>query len=123
MELIVWLYMINATLLISHEIDSAYWQEWKLFRIPGGIRVFVLLHLPLVFIILYGLLQLYLQTFTGLIISLLLCLSGMFAFGIHLFFIRKGHDEFKTVVSLLVLVATLLISIAQFAVTVYTLAV
>ena len=36
-------YLINATLLICHEIDSAYWREWELFHIPGGSIVFVML--------------------------------------------------------------------------------
>ncbi|MHA1463081.1 MAG: DUF6713 family protein, partial [Candidatus Heimdallarchaeota archaeon] len=27
-----WLYMVNAVLLILHEIDSAYWKEWELFK-------------------------------------------------------------------------------------------
>jgi hypothetical protein len=35
------LYMINCGLLFAHEIDSAFWQEWVLFGIPGGIQVFV----------------------------------------------------------------------------------
>jgi len=30
-----WLYMVNAVLLILHEIDSAYWKEWELFKMRG----------------------------------------------------------------------------------------
>ena len=29
-------YFVNSVLLIVHEIDSAYWEEWNLFRLPGG---------------------------------------------------------------------------------------
>ena len=32
------LYLANTALLIAHEIDSAYWKEWELFHLPGGIR-------------------------------------------------------------------------------------
>ncbi len=46
---------VNATLLICHEIDSAYWREWELFRIPGGASMFVALHIPLIAIVLWGL--------------------------------------------------------------------
>lgn len=28
-----WLYMTNATLLAIHEIDSAFWREWKMLRV------------------------------------------------------------------------------------------
>ena len=31
MDLLFWTYLINAVILINHEIDSAYWQEWKFF--------------------------------------------------------------------------------------------
>lgn len=118
-QLLFWLYLTNAILLINHEIDSAYWQEWKLFKLPGSITGFLLLHFPLLFLILYGLVQVHQQTTAGLVISLLLCFGGVFAFSIHNYFIRKGHHEFKTPVSLFILVAALLVSLVQAGVTVY----
>ncbi len=39
-NVLVWLYLGNILMLIVHEIDSAYWEEWKLFRLPGGESVF-----------------------------------------------------------------------------------
>ncbi len=30
------LYLANATLLVVHELDSVFWREWELFRLPGG---------------------------------------------------------------------------------------
>jgi hypothetical protein len=27
-KILFWIYLINAILLINHEIDSAYWKEW-----------------------------------------------------------------------------------------------
>ena len=32
------LYLVNASLLVTHEIDSAYWNEWELLHLPGGIQ-------------------------------------------------------------------------------------
>jgi hypothetical protein len=32
-ECALWLYLVNATLLATHEIDSALWREWEWFRI------------------------------------------------------------------------------------------
>jgi hypothetical protein len=43
-DLLTWIYLVNATLLIVHEIDSAYWKEWELFKLPGGAGGFVILH-------------------------------------------------------------------------------
>ena len=112
-DVLFWLYLANATLLIVHEIDSAYRQEWQLFRLPGGISFFLVLHLPLVFLMLYGLVQVHQESLAGQIFSLVLSLAGIFAFSIHTFFTYRGHPEFKTPVSVLILIATLGVSIAQ----------
>lgn len=108
-----WLYLINATLLINHEIDSAYWKEWELFKLPGGITGFLLIHFPLLFFVLYGLVLVFQQTLAGLIFSLVLSLGGIFAFSIHTFFIKKGHQQFKSPISLFILIGTLIISVWQ----------
>lgn len=113
MSALTWLYIINAVLLIVHEIDSAYWQEWKLFKLPGGIGFFLLLHLPLVFLILWGLLQLQQNTAAGYVISFILAAAGIFAFTIHMVFMAKGSPEFKTPLSIFLLIAALAVSIMQ----------
>ena len=120
-NLLFWTYFVNAVLLINHEIDSAYWKEWELFKIPGGISCFLLLHFPILFLILFGLILVYERNPGGLIISLLLGLSGIFAFSIHTYFIKKGRDEFKTIMSQALLFATLIVSIIQLFLTVGTL--
>ena len=120
-QALFWLYLVNAILLITHEIDSAYWKEWELFKLPGGINGFLLIHLPLLFIILYGLVMVPQQSFSGLIFSLLLSIGGVFAFAIHTTFISKGREEFKTPVSLSLLALILATSIAQGTITIYLL--
>ena len=115
------LYLINATLLIVHEIDSAYWQEWKLFRLPGGPALFLCLHIPLVLIVLLGLVLLVWGSTAGLVISGILGLAGIFAFTIHMSFIARGRKEFKTISSMSVLWVTLIFSLLQLALTIYTL--
>ena len=120
-KILFWIYLSNAILLINHEIDSAYWKEWELFKLPGGIGGFLLLHFPLLFLILYGLVCLERQIFFGLIVSLMMSAGGIFAFCIHMAFIRKGRHEFDTPISRLILSLTLLVSIVQAAVTLYLL--
>jgi len=117
MDALLWLYLINAILLILHEIDSAYWNEWVLFRLPGGVTGFLLLHVPLLFVILYGLVLVAWNAYAGLLCSLILGLGGIFAFAIHTYFIRKGRPEFKTPMSQIILWTTLVVSIAQLIVT------
>jgi hypothetical protein len=113
-----WIYLTNAILLINHEIDSAYWQEWKLFGIPGGITTFLLLHLPILFFVLYGLILVYENTGAGLVFSFVLAISGIFAFSIHTYFMQRGRDEFKNTISRLILISTLIISVLQIVITV-----
>ena len=120
-DLLFWLYLVNSVLLINHEIDSAYWKEWDLFRLPGGITGFLIIHFPLLFFILYGLVQVFQRSFTGLIFSLIVCVGGIFAFGIHLFFIKKGREAFNTAISLFILSSVLIVSLVQFATTLYLL--
>lgn len=115
-DALLWLYLGNAALLITHEIDSAYWQEWRLFRLPGSLPLFLALHLPLVFLILYGLLFVHQRTTAGLVFSLLLAAGGVFAFTVHTYFIKKGREEFRAPMSLFILAAALVVSLVQAAV-------
>ncbi|MBD1860080.1 DUF6713 family protein [Trichocoleus desertorum] len=48
------IYLANATVLLCHQIEAAYWHEWNLFALPGGIQLFVLLNIPIVLVILWG---------------------------------------------------------------------
>jgi len=121
MHLLFWLYLINSILLINHEIDSAFWKEWELFKLPGGINGFLIIHFPLLLFILYGLVLVHQGSIAGLICSLVLSGGGLFAFGIHSFFIKKGHRQFTTPISKLILTATLITSTFQGGFTIYLL--
>lgn len=114
---LLWLFLTNSVLLINHEIDSAYWKEWELFRLPGGISFFLVLHFPLLFIVLYGIVLLVNHTPAGFIFLFILCFGGIFAFSIHTYFLRKGRNEFKKPVSILILALILIVSTAQLIVT------
>ncbi len=43
-----WIFLANATVLITHQIDAAYWHEWDLFRIPGWNQVNLILNIPII---------------------------------------------------------------------------
>jgi hypothetical protein len=107
------LYLLNFALLFSHEIDSAFWREWELFGIPGGIQGFLVVNFLLLLVALFGFKQLLQGARNGYMFSLLLAVSGVFAFSIHSYFILTGHPEFTLPVSLAVLVLTLIVSLAQ----------
>lgn len=121
-DALLWLYIINATLLIVHEIDSAYWKEWDLFGIPGGIGLFLFLHVLLIPPILWGLVKVVLRSPSGLIFSIILGLVGIIAFCLHTYFLRQGRPEFRTPASISVLGATLVASLLQLALSFWQLA-
>ena len=108
-----WLYLLNAAVLITHEIDSAYWREWEFFGIPGGIQGFLVLNLLLVIVVLYGFQALAMGRSSGIIFSWLLVTGGLFAVVIHTYFILKGSEAFRLPASLVLLLATLVLSLAQ----------
>ena len=112
-DVLFWLYMVNAILLINHEIESAYWKEWELFGFPGSISGFLLLHVPFVMLLLFGLIEVYLGTGFGYIINLIVAFGGVFAFFIHSYFIQAGNPQFKTITSQALLYGLLVTSSIQ----------
>ena len=117
-DLFFWIYFVNAILLINHEIDSAYWKEWKLFKLPYGISGFLIFNIIIITFFLYGMIQVYENNSSGLIFSLLLSLTGIFAFIAHMYFIKKGNKEFTIPISLAILGAIFIVSIIQFGITI-----
>lgn len=107
------LYLLNFALLFTHEIDSAYWKEWELFGIPGGIQMFLVLNFLLLLVALIGFRQVLLGERYGNLFSPFLAASGAFAFSIHSYFILNGHREFTLPASLVLLVLILLVSLVQ----------
>ena len=110
LQALFWIYAINAMFLILHEIESAYWKEWELFKIGGGI--------PIIALIFLGLVTVYDPSRMGMIISLILCAGGLFAFSIHTYFLRKGKEEFTLPISKILLYVILLLSITQLVLTI-----
>ncbi len=107
------LYMVNAALLIVHEMDSAFWKEWELFGMPGGIQVFLILNLLLVLLVLCGLKELAQGSRYGPLYSLWLAGAGLLTILIHGYFLLKGRPEFVLPVSLGVLSLIFVVSSVQ----------
>jgi hypothetical protein len=111
-ERLTWSYLITFALLATHEIDSAYWHEWKMFGLPGGIGLFLAVNLVLLLPFLHGLVQVARGHSSGRLFAVALSLAGVAAFSIHTFFLARGRPEFRSLASVAVLAATLLASIA-----------
>lgn len=107
------LYLANASLLVTHEIDSAYWNEWELLHLPGGIQFFLVLNLVLVALVLFGYRLVILRRRSGLWSSLGLASAGLLAFLIHATFLARGHPDFRLPASVAVLGLSLVLSLLQ----------
>ncbi len=92
MNILTAFYILNAALLILHEIESGYEKEWKILKIPGEITGFLVLHIPILIFLFYGLLEINKQTRTGLIIGIVTGTCGLIPFIVHKVLVkRKEH--------------------------------
>ena len=107
------LYLINLALLFTHEIDSAFWHEWDLFNLPGGIDLFLIVNLVLIIVFLTGFEKVAAWKNGAWTYSLILALTGIGAFVIHMSFIVNGNPKFTTFISLSILILTFFISLGQ----------
>jgi hypothetical protein len=107
------LFSANAIVLLAHQIDAAFWHEWVLFGLPGGIQFFLLLNLPIIALVLYGQRSLALRRPSGKVVSWALAASGLFAAVFHGFHLLRGDEAFRLPFSLTLLVATFVLSVAQ----------
>ena len=89
MEIITILYILNATLLLLHEIESAYEKEWEILKLPGKITGFLLLHIPIIILIFYGLIEIEKNSTIGLIFSIITGIGGVIPFIVHKIIVRK----------------------------------
>ncbi len=90
MKIITLLYIINGTLLILHEIESAYEKEWELLKLPGKITGFLLLHIPIIIFLFYGLIAIENNSTTGMIFGIILGIGGVIPFIVHKLIIKSA---------------------------------
>ena len=97
MSVITMIYVINATLLFLHEMESAYVKEWEILKLPGKITGFLLLHIPVVLVLFWGAVEIEKKTTTGAIIGLIAGIGGLLPFAVHKLLVKKkGYFESTT---------------------------
>ena len=109
------LFLANATVLVTHQIDAAYWHEWELFHIPGGNQVNLLLNLPIIALVLYAQAQVARGGPAALAFYKLIAFLGVLTVAIHSLFFTQGHEAFAQPVSLGLLAGTAVLSLLQLA--------
>jgi hypothetical protein len=105
--------VLNLTLLIVHQIDAAYWHEWEMFRLPGGIQVFNVLNIVIFLSVLACFVTVVARKPAGLYCALAIAAVSALVLPIHAGFALAGYAQFHLPVSIAVIVGTFLVSIVQ----------
>lgn len=110
-NILLYLYTIVFTLLIVHEIDSAYWKEWEMFKLPGGIQLFNVIHIVLIPPLLLGYGEIIKGARKGIVFSILTGFLGLLTFVVHSIFITIGYNQFDNPTSISILFLLLIASV------------
>ncbi len=98
MKLITLSFILNATLLLLHEIESSYEREWEILKLPRKISGFLILHIPIILILFYGVVEIEKQTQIGLVLGVISGIGGIIPFLVHRVIIRR-KDRFNLLIS------------------------
>lgn len=104
------LYIINTILLLLHEIESAYEQEWKLLKLPIGITGFLVLHVPIIFLLLYGLIEINNNIYIGYWFGVITGIGGLMPYIVHKIIVKTANN-FNLVISNIVIYLNVVIGI------------
>ena len=107
------LFLLNPPVLLTHQIDAAYWHEWNLFHLPGGNQFNLILNLPIIALVLLAFLQVATHSPRQRLCHQFLAGLGLLTVAVHSGFFLAGHPEFQQPMSLLLLAATLILSLTQ----------
>jgi uncharacterized membrane protein len=110
-NMLVFFYILNVTLLILHEIESGYEKEWEILKLPGEITGFLLLHIPIIFVFFYGLYCIIEFPQTKLVISIIIGASGFIPFLVHKIIINK-KEYFNKPISKIIIIGNIFSGIA-----------
>ena len=100
-------YILNATLLLLHEIESAYEKEWEILKLPVKITGFLLMHIPIILFLFWGLIEIYKHTTTGMIIGIITGIGGLIPFVVHKLLVRRD-DCFNRMISNIIMILNII---------------
>ena len=107
MKVLTLFYIINASLLILHEIESAYEKEWEILNLPGKLTGFLLMHIPILLLLFYGVLEIEKQSYFGIIMGITAGMCGIAPFLVHKILVNR-KEHFNLWISNLIIYLSLL---------------
>jgi hypothetical protein len=106
---------VNVVLLTSHQVDAAYWHEWEVFGVPGGVDAFLAFNLAAVLVLVLGLVRVATGHPSAPLFSRICGGTGVVTVGLHAVFLFLDREAFWSPMSLGLLVAIAITSAAQLA--------
>ena len=107
------LYVANLALLTTHQADAAYWHEWDVFGVPGGISFFLAFNLGVVALVAAGLVRVAEGAPSARRAAVLCAALGLVTVALHAVFLWLDRTAFWTPSSIGVLLGVFVLSIAQ----------
>jgi hypothetical protein len=103
-------YFLTTLFLVLHQIDAAFWREWEMLYVPGGIQGFLLFNAVAVPFLLIGYRHVLLGTSSAFLYAKICAVLGVLTFVIHTGFAIAGSHLFHLPLSITVIVLCLISS-------------
>ncbi|PLY42813.1 hypothetical protein CSZ94_09370 [Janthinobacterium sp. ROICE36] len=100
-------YFWTMLLLILHQVDAAYWREWEMFHVPGGIQGFLVFNLAAIVLVLVGYRHVLLGTTHARRYAAVCAALGVGTCLIHAGFALAGLEQFHLPLSMAIIVLCL----------------
>lgn len=91
---------LNLLLLATHQADAAYWHEWDVFGVPGGIHFFLVFNAFAVGALALGLVTIAARRPGAVLAGRLSAGVGLLTVAIHAVFLVLDHQAFWDALSI-----------------------
>lgn len=105
--------ILNLALVLTHQVDAAYWHEWEMFQLPGGIQLNNFINVLAFIALLYLFVPVVQRKASGMTCSLVIAAISALVLPIHAGFAIAGHQQFHLPFSIFIIAGTFLLSILQ----------
>ena len=98
------IYFFTFLSLIIHQIDAAYWKEWEMFMLPGGVQGFLIFNLVAFPVVILGYRKLLKKEHNYAMYSYICGGLGVLTLILHIVFATFGFKEFHLPLSILIII-------------------
>jgi ethanolamine transporter EutH len=103
----------TIALTIAHQIDAAYWHEWDMFGLPGGIQFYNAINIAIFVAVIAAAVPLFRRSQRGYACSLAIAAAAALILPIHAGFALAGYTQFQLPVSIAIIVGSFAAALLQ----------